>query len=156
MMNNEVSLPVGDPGQAKLLQSIPDFWNECSFEPWQWRQFEGVHRRITFRKGSLLGEVASYFVDDYIVWQYDGHTQLSAVEALLAHWRPVEDVMSHRFLVLGDHSGSRPVRRHFWLGIRGWMEILPYCFGGTAHDKFKDLAYLADYGKQVALKEVKG
>lgn len=141
---------------AAILARIPLFWQECHFVPWEWQGLKGAWRRITLRKGSLLGEVAKYFVDDYIIWDYDGRTQEDAVKQLLAAWGPDTDVMSHRFLVVGEQTGSRPLRRDYWLGIRGWLEVLPYCPGGTADDKFKDLAFIADHGMTAALKEVEG
>lgn len=141
---------------AAILAMVPHFWQECHFVPWEWQGLKGAWRRITLKKGSLLGEVAKYYVDDYIVWEYSGRTQEGAVEQLVNSWGPQTDVMSHRFLIIGSHTGSRPIRKHYWLGIRGWLEILPYCPGGAVDDKFKDLAYIADYGMNAALKEVEG
>ncbi|HEO71263.1 MAG TPA: hypothetical protein ENN80_08365, partial [Candidatus Hydrogenedentes bacterium] len=44
------------------------FWETWGFGPWAQGAMVGVARRATIRKDALLGEVARYYADDYIVW----------------------------------------------------------------------------------------
>lgn len=129
------------------LADIMSFWEELGFERWTWENMSGVKRRVTFRKGSLLGEVARYCADDYIVWEHKG------VGEVLKGWRPDEDVMTHRFLLLGSDSACRPLTRSFLFGFRGWVEVLPYRPGGSGVNRFQDLIFLVnkglEYGKHM-------
>jgi len=127
------------------------FWSEVGFEPWEWNGIGGARRRVIFRKDSLLGEVASYYADDYIVWKYNDDR---VGDYILAHWSPKTDVMAHRFLILGSQTWSRPRSRSFLLGIKGWVDVFYYCIGSKENNKFKDLIFLANKGYEFAQKEV--
>ena len=126
------------------------FWDEYGFLKWSDMGLQGVSRRVTFRKSSLMGEVARYYSDDYVIWAPD-----SAVmgQQIIEKWKPAEDVMSHRILLVGTSSGDRPLHRSFSFGFKGWVEVLPYRPGDTVPiKKFADLATLVNnagivYGK---------
>jgi len=126
----------------KMYQSIPEFWGHWGFEPWQWQGMEGVWRRVDFKKGALLGEVARYCSYDFIVWKHQG---LLSKDYLLQHreWEP--DLMTQRFLLLGAEGDSRPWIRSFYWGFRGFVEVLrfsPASSDKKGHRKFRDLTNL--------------
>ncbi|HOO64971.1 MAG TPA: hypothetical protein PK364_13795 [Synergistaceae bacterium] len=122
-----------------IYQSIPEFWGHWGFEPWQWKDLEGVWRRVDFKKSSLLGQVALYYSYDFIVWKHQG---LLSKDFLLQHrkWEP--DLMTQRFLLLGHERDPRPWIRSFFWGIRGFVEVFQYSPGEKGHRKFRDLTDL--------------
>jgi hypothetical protein len=124
-----------------LAETIPQFWQEFGFEPCSWKGFAGVRRRVTFRKGSILGEVARYFADDYIFWapQTPGGER-----TILDSWRPADEVMSHRILLIGDSVAAKPLKKYFLFGFRGWVEVLPYRPGGPEAGQFRDLIFIVN------------
>jgi len=126
--------------QIKIYQGIPEFWAHWGFEPWRWEGLEGVWRRVDFKKGSLLGQVALYYSYDFIVWKHQG---LLTKDFLLQHrmWEP--DLMTQRFLLLGAEEDSRPWMRSFYWGFRGFVEVLRHSPGEKrGHRKFRDLTDL--------------
>lgn len=124
-----------------ILKRVDLFWNELGFEPWSWNGLEGVHRHMIFRKGGLMGQVAQYFAEDYIVWTHKGEADQLR---LLQEWAPEKEVMSHRFLLV-EEVMTHPYRsRGFMFGIRGWVEVQRLRPGDRAHRKFKDLAYILE------------
>jgi hypothetical protein len=130
-----------DKTVAERLAALPLFWQEVGFEPWSWNGYEGMRRRVTFRKGSLLGEVARYYADDYIVW----HRQTPGGEkTILENWRPADEVMSHRFLLLDSRATGKPHKKYYLLGFRGWLEVLAYRLGDPEVDSFRDLIFLVN------------
>ena len=50
--------------------------------------------------------------------------------------------MKHRFVLL-DSEFSDVVIKSYWLGIRGWLEILHYK-GGEKVKRFEDLIFLVE------------
>ncbi len=104
-----------------------------------------MRRRVTFRKGSLLGEVARYYADDYIVWPLQA---LGAEKTILEKWRPADEVMSHRFLLLDGRASGKPQKKFFLLGFRGWIEVLSYRLGDPAVDSFRDLTFLVNKARE--------
>jgi hypothetical protein len=137
-----------------ILKTVHAVWKEVGFEPWHYKNMEGVYRRVTFRKSSLLGEVARYYSDDYIIWKHDGEKDKKFV---LDNWKAVEDVMTHRFLFLGDDVGSISNTRAFWFGLKGWVDIFSYKFGSeVSNRKFKDLIFVANRCLELAEKGGEG
>ncbi|MDO9509167.1 MAG: hypothetical protein Q7I97_07525 [Thermovirgaceae bacterium] len=126
------------------------FWSEYGFLKWSDMGFQGVSRRVTFRKSSLMGEVARYYSDDYIIRAPDSAI---AGQQIIEKWKPAEDVMSHRILLVGSSSGDRPLHRSFSFGFKGWVEVLAYHPGDPLPvRKFSDLSTLVNnagiiYGK---------
>lgn len=127
------------------MKELMGLWQETGFELWSWRGMEGVYRRVTFRKDSLLGEVASYYADDYIVWKHRGQED---EKLILNEWKPQTDVMNHRFLLVDSEGAGKIQRRAFWYGIKGWVTVLRYCPGNPEIRDFKDLIFLTNKGSE--------
>jgi hypothetical protein len=133
-----------------MLEEISEFWSGFGFEPWQWNGMKGVARSMTFRKGSFIGEVASYEARDRIVWQHTGEAH---VEMLLRDTEPVRNVMTQRFLLIGEEEDVKPRLRAFRWGFCGFVEVFRYRFGGRGHKKFKDLVALSEAALAYARKK---
>ncbi|HIJ65753.1 MAG TPA: hypothetical protein HPP77_07350, partial [Candidatus Hydrogenedentes bacterium] len=112
---------------AAILAEAADFWRRHGFEPWSWRAMRGVRRRTTVAKDALLGPVAEYYVDDYVVWRHAGDED---AQFLLENWPPERDVMLHRFLFVGNEFAPRIRTRSFLLGLRGYIEVCHYQAAG--------------------------
>ncbi len=141
--------PPATPEYAALA-AADDLWRHWGFVPWTHVGMAGVSRRVTISKGALLGEVARYYADDYIVWTHQG---ASDCQAILDTWRPAPDVMLHRFVFVMDEV-TRPVAsRSFRFGFKGYLEVYQYVIGGTYPRKLKDLAPLIDQGWEKAHKD---
>lgn len=100
---------------------------------------QGWHRHIDFVKDCLVGKVGQYSVDDYIVLQHQG---LASERWLKDHCQSKDDVMKQRFLLL-DCPEPRLEVKSFWLGLKGWLEILHYR-KGAKEKRFEDLIYFAE------------
>ncbi|NLH94580.1 MAG: hypothetical protein GX449_00735 [Synergistaceae bacterium] len=131
------------------LSRIEDYWAEVGFEPWRGLGLTGVYRRVTFRKGALLGEVARYYADDYIIWEHEGER---SVERILREWKGLPEVMAHRVLLLGDETWPKHLQKSFRWGFRGWVEIYSLRLGDNPHKRFADLAYWTLMGLDFASK----
>lgn len=112
---------------------------DYGFEPWQGGGMQGWHRRVDFVKDCLAGEIGRYSSEDYIITVHAGR---SSAQWLQKNWRPKEDVMKHRFLLLNSEFSELQVKS-YWLGLRGWLEILHYR-KGDQEKRFADLIYLAE------------
>jgi hypothetical protein len=123
------------------LSHAMDFWRDQGFEPWSLRGMEGVYRRLTFRKGAMLGEVARYCADDYLVWKHRGAEDAAWV---FKHWKSAPDVAVHRWIFLEEAPAFAPRRRAMWLGLRGFLEIYPHVLHAPPHRQIKDIAWLID------------
>lgn len=120
--------------KAQELVSLGyEFWSEGGMAGW--------HKKNTFIKDSMLGEIARYYSEDYIITTHQGK---KSEEWLLKNWQPAEDVMMHRFLLVGSKVTPRRQTKSFWLGVRGWLEILHYENSGTGDKKFVDLEFIAN------------
>ena len=118
------------------------YWSEFGFEAWSGLGLRGISRRVTFRKDSLIGEVARYYSDDYIIFSSD--TERFARE-ILDRWKPVNDVMFYRIMLLGHSSWEKPLHRDFLFGFRGWVEVLSYRPGDPPPvRKYSDLSALVN------------
>ena len=123
------------------LASAVELWSSWGFEPWQHGEMAGVYRRVTVRKGSLLGDVARYYADDYVVWRHRGEADRAAVAD---SWRPVRDVMTQRFVFVDEAADGERKCRSFWLGLRGFLEVYGYRIGGGGDKRIRDLTHLID------------
>lgn len=121
------------------LSEVPDIWSYWRFEPWTHGDMTGVCRRVTFIKAGLLGEVARYYADDYVVFSYGD----SSVEWVRENWTWAEDVMIHRFVFVSSLGFEKKVRA-FALGFRGYLETYRYVPMGKKYKKIKDLTPLID------------
>ena len=111
----------------------------------------GVYRRATFVKDGLIGKVAEFHSDDYIIWTHRG---VPDEEKILKEWKAETDVMKHRFLLLAAESGKSPRAKSLWLGLGGFVEVMRYRVGDPVPAKFKDLVFLVDKGLEYAAKGV--
>lgn len=126
---------------SKLADAF-DMWKHLSFEPWSWDGMRGVSRVITLVKGGLMGKIATYYVWDYVVWEYRG---MPDMEKVYSEWKPKTDVMSQRFLFVGNDVAPLRKIKSFWLGLRGYLEIYHYKHGGEFHPKIKDIIPPIDF-----------
>ncbi len=117
------------------------YWESRGFVPWRRGGMAGVHRRMTVRKASMLGEVARYYTDDYIVWQHNGKPDQ---EAVFRMWRALPEVMMQRVVFLMRDAAAGGRSRAFLLGFRGYLEMYEYGADGRAHRGMIDLAGLID------------
>jgi len=124
-----------------LDRAVP-FWESRGFSPWSQGSLGGVYRRMRICKSSMLGEVASYFTDDYILWRHSGEPDRDLV---LGTWRPAPDLMVQRVVFL-DHEAAVPRRktRSFLLGLRGYLEVYTYVTGRACGRGMADLSALID------------
>jgi hypothetical protein len=134
----------------EIWSRIPEYWAHWGFEPWSGEGMEGVRRRVTFRKGGLLGEVACYCVWDHVLWRHRGKI---SEEEILRSARPERDVMSRRYLLVGEEEAPFRLRSFLW-GLRGFVEVLRHRPGGKGHRKFADLVGLADAAEGYASGEI--
>ena len=134
----------------EALKEMKAFWEYAGFAFWQKNGMEGVYRRVTFVKDGLLGKVAEFYSDDYILWT---HRDSADEEKILKQWEAETDVMKHRFLLLSAESGRTPRSKSIWLGFGGFVEVMRYRIGSPVPAKFKDLVFLVDKGLEYAAKE---
>jgi hypothetical protein len=135
------------PGNYACLGEINDYWEEIGFTPWAKMGLTGVYRRVTFKKGALLGEVARYYADDYIIW---GHRGEESVAEIFREWKGETDVMTHRVLLLGQSTWENHRQKTFLWGYRGWVEVYTFRIGDEPHKRFRDLAHWASMGLEYA------
>ena len=146
----------GEVGESLLddfltLKDMKPYWEYVGFSYWQAHGMEGVYRRSTFVKDGLLGKVAEFHSDDYIIWTHRG---MPDEEMILKEWKAETDVMKHRFLLLSAESGRSPRTKSLWFGFGGYVEVMRYRIGVPVPAKFKDLVFLVDKGLEYAAKGV--
>lgn len=112
---------------------------DYGFEPWTAGGMQGWYRHVDFVKDSLAGEIARYGVDDFIITRHSGR---GSEKWLKGNWQSKEDVMKYRFLLL-DSEFSDVVTKSYWLGLKGWLQILHYR-KGDKDKRFEDLIFLAE------------
>ena len=118
-------------------------WEYLKFEPWSDKNLRGVSRKITFVKGGFIGKVAEYYVMDYIIWEHCG---FSDIERIYKACKPMIDVMTQRFLFVGNVIGAPLLKtKSFWLGLGGYLEVFSYVPGGDFHPKIKDVIPFVDF-----------
>ncbi len=121
------------------LSEASDIWDCWRFEPWTHGDMTGVYRRVTFIKAGLMGEVARYYADDYVVFAYDE----SSVESVRKNWTYAKDVMIHRFVFVSSLGFEKKIKT-FALGFRGYLETYRYVPMGEKYGKIMDLTPLID------------
>ena len=89
-----------------FLAAASDIWEEWRFEPWRSGTAEGLYRRVSMVKSGLLGEVARYYADDYIIWKYEE----SDADRLRKEAKSESDLLLQRFL------RSQSDVAHKWFG----------------------------------------
>jgi len=148
-MQEEVGLSLSQ--DLTKLKSMKEYWEYAGFVYWHNQGMEGVYRRVTFVKDGLLGKVAEFYSDDYIIWSHRGAVD---EDRIIKQWKAETDVMKHRFLLLSDESGRAARTKSIWLGFGGFVEVLRHRAGTPGPAKFRDLVFLVDKGLEYAAREV--
>ena len=115
---------------------------QVGFTPWTDNGLQGYYRRNTFKKDSMIGVVAEYYAEDYIVEQHSG---VDSVEYILANYKAKPDVVKQR-LLLWQHPQEKVKVKSFALGFKGWLEVWGYQENCKPQKKFRDLLELLELG----------
>ena len=99
------------------LSGANKIWEEWRFEPWKNSGAEGLRRRVSLIKSGLLGEIARYYVDDYIVWKYRSEDPRRIFKTA----GPETDLMSQRYLFLKSEGKYFTQKKSFMLDLRGFI-----------------------------------
>ena len=87
---------------------------------------------------------------DYIIW---GHCGFPDIERIYNTCKPKIDVMTQRFLFVGNVVGAPLIKtKSFWLGLGGYLEVYSYAPGGEFHPKIKDVIPFIDFAIEHAEK----
>ena len=126
------------------LSNAKDIWEEWRFEPWENGSAEGLKRRVSLIKSGFIGEIARYYVDDYIVWKHmPGDAQRIFATAV-----PETDLMTQRYLFLSSKDKYLTKKKSFLLGFRGFIEIHIYKPGNDSPKTIEDLVYLVNKARR--------
>ncbi|MDD4160615.1 MAG: hypothetical protein PHO18_06690 [Synergistaceae bacterium] len=127
------------------LAEAKDIWNEWRFEPWKNGSAEGLKRRVSLIKSGLIGEIARYYVDDYIIWKYN----LEDPKRIFSTAESETDLMSQRFLFVKIDGKYYMRKKSFLMGLRGFIEIHMYRLGIDPPKAIEDLAFLVNKAEEV-------
>lgn len=127
------------------LSEAKEIWNEWRFEPWENDSAEGLKRRVSLVKSGLIGEIARYYVDDYIVWKY----KPGDPKRIFMTSASEPDLMSQRFLFVKREGRYFTRKKSFLMGFRGFIEIHIYRPGDYPPKIIEDLAYLVNKAEEV-------
>ena len=133
------------------LASLDGFWEHWGFELWKQDSFVGVSRRQRFVKKGLLGPIAEYQALDYIVWESGSGEDR---ENFWNRLRPMENIMTQRFLFLVEIPWDRRRIKSFFAGLKGYAEFyayLPTKDGGLGTKDIPDLTALVDMGIRLSV-----
>lgn len=109
------------------------------FATWMEKDLQGYYRRVNFKKTGLMGPIAEYFADDYIITQHSGH---KSVQRLLTEVHGISDVVTQRFLLVG-YADEHIRTKSFWWGFRGWLKVRGCTENSDKNCKaFSDLLYI--------------
>ena len=131
-----------------FLAAASDIWEEWRFEPWRSGSAEGLYRRVSMVKSGLLGEVARYYADDYIIWKYEE----SDADRLRKEAKSESDLLLQRFLFLRGGGGYRMKKSSLMFGFRGFVELHFFTPGDDIPKAVQDTAFLVN----AAMKRVRG
>lgn len=131
-----------------FLAAASDIWEEWRFEPWRSGTAEGLYRRVSMVKSGLLGEVARYYADDYIIWKYEE----SDADRLRKEAKSESDLLLQRFLFLRGSGGYRMKKSSLMFGFRGFVELHFFTPGDDIPKAVQDTAFLVN----AAMKRVRG
>lgn len=121
------------------MDYIEDRLLSQGFVPWTDKELKGYYRRVTFKKTGLMGPVAEYFADDYIITEHSG---AKSAERLLQATKGISDVVTQRFLLVG-YTDEVIRTKSFLLGLKGWMKLRGCTSDSDKGCKaFSDLLYI--------------
>lgn len=147
----EYTIPQSPEALGRVLAPLDDFWRHWGFAPWSAGPLTGVSRMQHFVKDGFLARIAEYRAWDYIVWN-SGTAEDR--ETLWRAIRPLEDVMTQRFLFIVPEPWTKRRIRSFYAGLKGYVEFhayLPTDSGGFGATEIKDLTGLVNMGLRLGL-----
>lgn len=152
------------------LENAHATWDEWRFLPWTNGTASGLYRRVDFIKAGMIGEIARYWADDYIVWKYED----GDVERILSTAKAEDNLMVQRFVFVRPSGKTTFKSKAFRAGLKGFAEVYQYTpsssfaqpvtYGSrairwlrnlicpTRTAQIADLAYLIDAAHQHSLK----
>ena len=136
---------VPDLEDLSYLSEAKEIWEEWRFEPWKNGSTEGLKRRVSLIKSGLIGEIARYYVDDYIVWKYLPEDPKRIFTTAVSE----PDLMSQRFLFVKKEGKYFTRKKSFLMGLRGFIEVHIYRPGDDPPKIIEDLAYLVNKAGEV-------
>ena len=131
-----------------FLASASEIWEEWRFEPWKSGTAEGLYRRVSMVKSGLLGEVARYYADDYIIWKHEAND----VERLRREAKSESDLLLQRFVFLRENEAYHMKKSSLMFGFRGFVELHFFTPGDDIPKAVQDTAFLVN----AAMKRVRG
>ena len=123
-----------------LLASASEIWEEWRFEPWKSGTAEGLYRRVSMVKSGLLGEVARYYADDYIIWKHEAND----VERLRREAKSESDLLLQRFVFLRENEAYHMKKSSLMFGFRGFVELHFFTPGDDIPKAIQDTAFLVN------------
>ncbi|WP_455595481.1 hypothetical protein [Cloacibacillus porcorum] len=123
-----------------FLASASEIWEEWRFEPWKSGTAEGLYRRVSMVKSGLLGEVARYYADDYIIWKHEAND----VERLRREAKSESDLLLQRFVFLRENEAYHMKKSSLMFGFRGFVELHFFTPGDDIPKAIQDTAFLVN------------
>ena len=123
-----------------FLASASEIWEEWRFEPWKSGTAEGLYRRVSMVKSGLLGEVARYYADDYIIWKHEAND----VERLRREAKSESDLLLQRFVFLRENEAYHMKKSSLMFGFRGFVELHFFTPGDDIPQAIQDTAFLVN------------
>ncbi len=123
-----------------FLASASEIWEEWRFEPWKSGTAEGLYRRVSMVKSGLLGEVARYYADDYIIWKHEAND----VERLRREAKSESDLLLQRFVFLRENEAYHMKKSSLMFGFRGFVELHFFTPGDVIPQAIQDTAFLVN------------
>lgn len=121
------------------LAEASDIWDEWRFTPWSSGSASGLYRRVSMVKSGLMGEVARYYADDYLVWRYDSEEE---AERLRRGAKSESDLLVQRFVFLREAGGYYMKKSSIMFGLRGFVELHFLPIYGEVPKAVEDVGYL--------------
>lgn len=104
------------------LENAHAYWDEWRFLPWINGSASGLYRRVDFIKAGIIGEIARYWADDYIVWKYED----GDVERILSTAQAEKNLMVQRFVFVRPAGKTTFKSKAFGAGFKGFAEVYQY------------------------------
>lgn len=139
-------IPAKASAVGEILAPLSEFWEHWGFESWSDGPFRGVFRQQRFVKEGILGPVAEYKARECIVWESGTEEDR---RALWKRLRPIEDVMTQRFVFILEEPWPDRRIKSFFAGLRGYAEFYAYFpteDGGRGTTEIGDLTGLINMG----------
>ena len=122
-----------------FLAEASEIWGEWRFEPWSSGSVSGLYRRVSMIKSSLMGEIARYYADDYLVWKYDSEED---AERLRREAKSESDLLVQRYVFLCEGGEYHMKKSSLLFGLRGFVELHFLPVRGEIPKEVEDAGYL--------------